>query len=119
MFHISHIFHISYIFHISHIFPIFSISYLFPHVFLLNSHDGFLSSTDVKALGAHVVAIDLPRPQIWQRLIATARASPGKLTLPLAEKATWVQRNATRGGGDFLGIYIRSISIFGNNGIQY
>lgn len=39
------------------------------------------------ALGAHVVAIDLPRPQIWQRLIATARASPGKLTLPLTEKA--------------------------------
>ena len=46
------------------------------------------------------------------------RASPGKLTLPLtSEKATWVQRNATRGVGDFLGIYIRSISIFGNNGI--
>ena len=32
----------------------------------------------VKALGAHVVAIDLPRPQIWQRLIATARGSPGE-----------------------------------------
>ena len=40
-----------------------------------------------KALGAHVVAIDLPRPQIWQRLITTARASPGKLTLPLKDKA--------------------------------
>ena len=39
------------------------------------------------ALGAHVVAIDLPRPEIWKRLIATAKSSPGKLTLPVEKKA--------------------------------
>ena len=40
-----------------------------------------------QALGAHVVAIDLPRPEIWKRLIATAKSSPGKLTLPVEKKA--------------------------------
>jgi hypothetical protein len=39
------------------------------------------------ALGAHVVAIDLPRPQIWTRLLSIARSSPGKLTVPLKESA--------------------------------
>lgn len=33
--------------------------------------------------GAHVVAIDLPRPDIWQRLIDIARRSPGQLTVPV------------------------------------
>eukprot|EP00913_Durusdinium_trenchii_P032887 g30786.t2 len=43
-------------------------------------------------LGAHVVALDLPKPEIWKslgvnrRLISVARRSPGKLTLPLHEK---------------------------------
>lgn len=40
------------------------------------------------ALGAHVVAIDLPRPQIWSRLLAIARGSPGKLTIPLTKRAS-------------------------------
>jgi hypothetical protein len=35
------------------------------------------------SLGAHVIAIDLNIPAIWKRLIATARASPGTLTIPL------------------------------------
>ena len=39
-----------------------------------------------QALGAHVVAIDLPRPEIWKRLIATAKSSPGKLTLPVERR---------------------------------
>jgi len=34
--------------------------------------------------GAHVVAVDLPRPQIWQRLLATVRASPGRMSVPVA-----------------------------------
>lgn len=38
------------------------------------------------ALGAHVVAIDLPKASIWRRLIQTARESCGRLTLPLHEK---------------------------------
>lgn len=33
--------------------------------------------------GAHVVAVDLPRPDIWQRVIATARSSAGSLTIPV------------------------------------
>ncbi|MCZ3387442.1 MAG: hypothetical protein LH630_10885 [Actinomycetia bacterium] len=33
--------------------------------------------------GAHVVAVDLPRPGIWQRLIDVARRAPGRLTLPV------------------------------------
>jgi hypothetical protein len=33
--------------------------------------------------GAHVVAVDLPRPAIWRRLIELARVSRGRLTVPL------------------------------------
>ena len=36
-------------------------------------------------LGATVIAIDLERPDIWQRLIRTARQSSGKLIMPLKE----------------------------------
>jgi hypothetical protein len=32
--------------------------------------------------GAHVVAVDLPRPEIWERVIAVARSSAGRLTIP-------------------------------------
>lgn len=34
--------------------------------------------------GAHVVAVDLPRPAIWRRLIEVARLSPGRLTVPVS-----------------------------------
>jgi hypothetical protein len=34
--------------------------------------------------GAHVVAVDLPRPRIWTRLLEVARTSPGRLSLPVA-----------------------------------
>lgn len=37
------------------------------------------------ALGANVVAIDLDRPRIWERLIGIARASAGTLTFPLSK----------------------------------
>ncbi|HEU4492253.1 MAG TPA: hypothetical protein VFR74_15430 [Jiangellales bacterium] len=33
--------------------------------------------------GAHVVGVDLPRPDVWQRLLDRVRASPGRLTLPV------------------------------------
>jgi hypothetical protein len=33
--------------------------------------------------GAHVVAVDLPRPEIWSRVIRTARSSSGRLTVPV------------------------------------
>jgi len=34
------------------------------------------------SLGAHIIAIDLDRPVIWERLIKIARNSPGRLTFP-------------------------------------
>jgi hypothetical protein len=34
--------------------------------------------------GAHVVAVDLPRPDLWQRVLATVRASPGRLSVPVS-----------------------------------
>lgn len=37
------------------------------------------------SLGANVIAIDLDRPQIWQRLIERARNSSGSLTFPLRQ----------------------------------
>lgn len=37
------------------------------------------------ALGANVVAVDLDRPFIWQRLIKIARLSPGTITFPLSK----------------------------------
>lgn len=38
------------------------------------------------ALGANVVAIDLDRPKIWQRLLDITKKSSGTLTFPLKEK---------------------------------
>ena len=37
------------------------------------------------ALGANVIALDLDRPGIWQRLFKIARDSPGTLTFPVRE----------------------------------
>lgn len=34
--------------------------------------------------GAHVHAVDLPRAELWQRLIATTRATAGRLRIPVA-----------------------------------
>jgi hypothetical protein len=34
--------------------------------------------------GAHVVAVDLPQRQIWTRLLGVARASSGRLSVPVA-----------------------------------
>jgi hypothetical protein len=34
--------------------------------------------------GAHVVAVDLPDPRIWSRLIDVARSNPGRLSVPVA-----------------------------------
>lgn len=34
--------------------------------------------------GAHVHAVDLPRADIWQRLIATTRSTAGRLRIPIA-----------------------------------
>lgn len=35
--------------------------------------------------GATVAAVDLPRPQLWDRLTATARASAGRLLVPVGD----------------------------------
>jgi len=34
--------------------------------------------------GANVHAVDLPRPEVWQRLLATARSTAGTLRVPIA-----------------------------------
>ena len=34
--------------------------------------------------GAHVVAVDLPRPAIWSRLLGVARAGVGRLSVPVS-----------------------------------
>ncbi len=34
--------------------------------------------------GAHVVAVDLPNPQVWSRLIEVARSGPGRLSVPVS-----------------------------------
>jgi hypothetical protein len=39
------------------------------------------------AWGAHVAAIDIPRPQTWERLAGVARASAGRLSYPA--RASW------------------------------
>lgn len=43
--------------------------------------------------GATVHAVDLPRPQVWSRLIETARASAGTLRLPVPEELLPARRN--------------------------
>jgi len=35
--------------------------------------------------GAHVVAVDVPRPQVWERIMKTARSGAGSLTVPDGE----------------------------------
>ena len=35
--------------------------------------------------GAHVVALDLPRPDVWRRVLATAREGAGVLSVPVPE----------------------------------
>ena len=53
------------------------------------------------ALGAHVVALDLPRPQIWARLLKEAKGARGKLTAPVKAKAGgfWGGGGQGSGGG--------------------
>ncbi len=41
--------------------------------------------------GAHVVAVDVPRPQLWRQLIRTARQSPGRLSVPVSR---WLPESA-------------------------
>jgi len=35
--------------------------------------------------GGHVLAVDVPKPQVWERILATARAGAGSLTHPAGE----------------------------------
>ena len=39
-------------------------------------------------LGATVIAIDLPIPSVWERLIRFAKTTPGTLSFPMTKKAT-------------------------------
>jgi hypothetical protein len=39
----------------------------------------------LSAWGAHVVAVDVARPKVWERIFAAARAGAGRLTAPAGE----------------------------------
>merc|ERR1719183_1075344 len=53
------------------------------HVFVLFGAGSAMGPFPIlMALGAHVVALDLDRAPIWERLLKIARASPGTLTFP-------------------------------------
>lgn len=40
---------------------------------------------DLLGWGARVAALDLPRPQVWERLVQTARSSAGRLLVPVRD----------------------------------
>jgi len=48
------------------------------------------------ALGANVIAIDLDRPGIWERLLGVAKASSGTLTFPLSKPEADLQKEGLR-----------------------
>ena len=53
--------------------------------------------------GAHVAAVDLPRPQTWTRLLETARASAGRMSVPVrAEVGPGDRSLAEHAGADLL-----------------
>ncbi|MFI7606394.1 hypothetical protein ACIBTV_14830 [Micromonospora sp. NPDC049366] len=60
--------------------------------------------TSVLRWGGDVVAVDLPRPEIWRRLLRTARRHGGRLHLPLAPGAATDddQTVAAHAGADLL-----------------
>ena len=47
--------------------------------------------------GATVYAVDLPRPEAWRQLIAHARASPGRLRVPVPIGTLAYADGASRG----------------------
>ncbi|MGZ6826946.1 MAG: hypothetical protein ACXVGH_09145 [Mycobacteriales bacterium] len=57
----------------------------------------------VLAWGGHVVGLDLPRPDLWKRVLEVADASAGTLHLPVAAGSSWsVGDLATHAGADLL-----------------
>jgi hypothetical protein len=48
--------------------------------------------------GARVVAVDLPRPPIWERILDTARRSAGTLLVPVAAQAPGQDQSGGRTG---------------------
>ena len=49
--------------------------------------------------GAHVIAVDLPRPHIWEQIIGAARRGSGRLTFPAAAGSGPLEQRA---GADLL-----------------
>ncbi len=52
--------------------------------------------------GADVIAVDLPRPEIWERLLPVARGSAGRLTLPVAAGTASETARTDHAGADLL-----------------
>ena len=53
------------------------------HFVLLGAGSAMGPAALLLRCGATVHAVDLPRPAVWRRLIAVARASPGRLVVPV------------------------------------
>ncbi|MER7442843.1 hypothetical protein [Micromonospora avicenniae] len=60
--------------------------------------------TSVLRWGGEVMAVDLPRPEIWRRLLNTARRYGGRLHLPLPADSPWDDDRtlAAHAGADLL-----------------
>ncbi|CAD7969094.1 unnamed protein product [Amoebophrya sp. A25] len=54
------------------------------------------------AMGCNVVALDLPRKGIWDRLISIAKDSPGTITFPMSRASTKESEFAELAGCDLL-----------------
>jgi hypothetical protein len=52
------------------------------------------------AWGADVVAVDLPNPQLWKRILATAREGSGRVSIPVRAAAT--EKLVEAAGADLL-----------------
>lgn len=52
------------------------------------------------ALGANIIAVDIPRPHVWKKLIGMALDSPGSMTIPLPKKARETAQAAAKWTSD-------------------
>ncbi len=52
--------------------------------------------------GAHVAAVDLPRPDLWERLVGETRALAGSMTIPVIPVDSRDGDLAHRAGGDLI-----------------
>jgi hypothetical protein len=54
------------------------------HIAILGAGAEMAPTRSLLRWGAHIHALDLPRPEIWQRLIDITRGTPGSLRIPIS-----------------------------------